>query len=973
MPTFSFLKASRREGNHVDQHDSPVILNHNPDPNHEPEDPEKAQRRQSRRDFFRALIKKPIATTESKQSRWRGQSLKKPSPLELQSPRSPDHPSTPMSDTNKPLPPPPPGTTQDEAPPTPKPATKLARIISPIATGELQKLFSGAPQFFARSEGHHTGPPHPSVAYPWNTEVEIRDLCDHVQIQDEAWGGVTAWPHITWSVSRNAEQAKEHHRKQRAHFMPRCRERPNMLSMQGLERGTMGYGAALEMGVADALRAVDDIRETSPEAVLEHRKKFLNDKEGLRPLTDSTLIERLLSVSTTYHEDPMKHRRPTVELYTELFTQILYPPSRVTDSHDPYSLQVQIEALIDVLRAPFVWVDFGLVEWRIRLGQILWGSSEPVADEEITVNNEVMPESGTQKYWLLLQILLSCELLLRLDAVSMNIDHGLEAPKPAELRRFDKSATSSVRWSIILARQWLEHIRIEKLDPADIIEKKTSPGWLATLTGGSGDVPKVVESIDHLKFRGRNQATQISGLVHFARKLGWPDIENLNTKIVANGISVSDTVQNISAAGTPLSMSTQSSTSYFPSRRHKARRGLLSQKGVAGIIHPSGWLSNSYLSGLILPGEVLGHLLMSTLLENDVLAVARLGDEVNLYGGFVYSKKSFWSTACVIGRVLAAKKGAHECMSWISSDVIPRGAPEGWVDIDVELPTQNDPDTQGGKPRIWHKTLIETDGNVIGGADISSVLPGDFVIPSDESFQKPFSIVFESLDLFSAVDSDTSSVQETPTPLTEPTNSSRIQTYSAMMRFMIESSEAKREINLALAHDVHFVTAHPCVPSPYTDILRTPTSPSFQISDQSSFRSAKASGNHPLHKAFTYTRTPILDLLFTSATIQFSALLSPPSSPDPTHSSIHTTNSTIPKVLVIDCTDMTTANSPPRPTTTAQAGHKHSFGNDLEMLARAFCAERGWNALISRRGRGCVSCAVREAGALGWRVVLRLA
>jgi hypothetical protein len=48
-------------------------------------------------------------------------------------------------------------------------------------------------------------------------------------------------------------------------------------------------------------------------------------------------------------------------------------------------------------------------------------------------------------------------------------------------------------------------------------------------------------------------------------------------------------------------------------------------------------------------------------------------------------------------------------------------------------------------------------------------------------------------------------------------------------------------------------------------------------------------------------------------------------------------------------------------------------GSDLEMLARAVCAERGWNALVSRKGRGCLACAVREAGALGWRVVVRIA
>lgn len=57
-----------------------------------------------------------------------------------------------------------------------------------------------------------------------------------------------------------------------------------------------------------------------------------------------------------------------------------------------------------------------------------------------------------------------------------------------------------------------------------------------------------------------------------------------------------------------------------------------------------------------------------------------------------------------------------------------------------------------------------------------------------------------------------------------------------------------------------------------------------------------------------------------------------------------------------------------------------------EMLARAWCAENGFNALISRRhnkatgpggavndNRGCcIACSVREARALGWRIVLRI-
>jgi len=51
---------------------------------------------------------------------------------------------------------------------------------------------------------------------------------------------------------------------------------------------------------------------------------------------------------------------------------------------------------------------------------------------------------------------------------------------------------------------------------------------------------------------------------------------------------------------------------------------------------------------------------------------------------------------------------------------------------------------------------------------------------------------------------------------------------------------------------------------------------------------------------------------------------------------------------------------------------RRQLGSDMEVLVRAFCAERGWNAVISRRRRGCLACAIREAGALGWKVVIRV-
>lgn len=342
--------------------------------------------------------------------------------------------------------------------------------MAPIDLADLRKLFSGAPQFFARSEGHYTGAPHPSVAFPWNDDINIRDLSDHIQIHDEAWSSVTAWPHIIRDRQWSADAEQEHHEKQKSQYTPLCRERPNMVSIHGIERGTMGFQAALEMGAADALQEPEyELPPDGPESLEALRTNFLNETGGIKAIKPPRLLELLNNVSAIYHGgDAAKHAREPVQMYTELFTQIMFPPKRVKNPNDPYSLIVQIEALAKLLATPDVWVDFGLVEWRIRLGQMLWDNSI-FAEDEIVINGESAPHVGTRKYWLLLQILVSCELLLRLDTVTHNIVHGIGA-NPADISSFDKLATTPVRWSLLLARVWLVSqissvLAIQRLSP----------------------------------------------------------------------------------------------------------------------------------------------------------------------------------------------------------------------------------------------------------------------------------------------------------------------------------------------------------------------------------------------------------------------------------------------------------------------------------------------------------------------------
>ncbi|KAK0615760.1 hypothetical protein B0T17DRAFT_497254 [Bombardia bombarda] len=910
--------------------------------------------------------------------------------------------------------------------------------MATLSEAEIEKLFSGAPQYFARSEGHYTGAPHPSVAFPWDEKLEIRDLTDHTQIEDRAWGCVTAWPHITRDVQGDRSAAKkESEEKRRAHFYPRCRERPNMLSMGGLEKGSMGYQAALELGVADALQdeqwGFENIGARTPE-VVEQRQKMLTSKDGLRHMEESSIMEQLIKNGQRYVEKHPRERRVSSELYNELFLQILHPPTKVLDHRDPYSLSVQISALVKVLAAPNMWIDFSHVEWRIRLGQLLWGYPSEVEDAiddgASTKTSDSAGELLEERYWLLLQILLSCELLVRLDAITEGEELGMESIRPSEIHRFEKDANKSVKWSLHLARAWLESIEVVKTEPTE--QQSPEPtGWLATLTKRMSMTrePQGHHSNSHqhrgpfYAIKGKHVQRQVDGLTHFATKLRWPEAESYASRI---SDSCRGVAEGITPLASPASRADSHRSSYFGGPKDHTKHGPMPsrRRKIAAALHPSGWLSKSYVSGLMLPGEGLSHFLMATLLENDQEAMERLGTMANLCGGFVYSGKSFWSTACIVGRVLAAGKGSAECMGWISSDIIPEGLADGWVNIKVEE-TAEDAHYVDKKARIWNKQPIERESRVLGDADPFSVLPADFIIPFENIYKDKappdIRIELKGLKLLGSADSirTTSSVDQTP--LTDSSQSPEIHTYPAAINFAVTQTESLevKEYTYTLTKDINFVTAHPCAPSQHVKIFKSPSSPTIQQVDLSGFDNAGKTASvvgHPLHKYYTYTALHLSELL-AKHDFSLEALLGEYSS-TARRPSLPTSNRAA-KVLVIDCftgfqslpqeheiplsptvsrTDSySSANfsrSPlPSETENAEDGildgagattyesaskkmhsetRRRQFGSDVEILVRAFCAEKGWNALISRRRRGCLACAIREAGALGWKVIIRV-
>lgn len=314
----------------------------------------------------------------------------------------------------------------------------------------------------------------------------------------------------------------------------------------------------------------------------------------------------------------------------------------------------------------------------------------------------------------------------------------------------------------------------------------------------------------------------------------------------------------------------------------------------------------------------------------------------------------------------------------------------------------------GKKARLWAKKRVERESSILGDADEYSCFPADFIIPHENSYSTPpplIGVTLRSLELVLSESSKTTSekeIKKDPELLSRP----------ATVNFAVTIDGFTAEhFSFSLAYDISFVTAHPCSPSHRVRFIKSPSSPTIQqidVSGSDTFgqgsRPAHRTGEnkpqlgdacnmqltlfsgHPLHKWYNYAVIHISELIKRQHA-PLSELLAVP----PTH---RRTPSRVgsDRVLVIDC--ITNLSEVPQSPTierltskynivqrrgsfpAAEQMHfesrKRQFGSDMEILVRALCAQKGWNAIISRRKRGCLACAIREAGALQWKVIIRV-
>ncbi|KAF2629748.1 hypothetical protein BU25DRAFT_273643 [Macroventuria anomochaeta] len=885
----------------------------------------------------------------------------------------------------------------------------------------IHALFSGAPRFSVKIVN---GQPSPSVSYPWDNDVKHDDVTDSIHPAQPSYMAATTHTYTTTGQTIHGGEEQHHV------YHVNAVEMPSWLSAQGVEPGSVGFAHFVELPRADNLVTDPQYDEDSEEFVEIARNKELMqtnpERIGIRAVDMNSVYDRLIEFQDLYEAFQGSPERITIlnnqslgDLYAHLFSTFLTPPGYTGANLDPTGLQVQILAILRVLHLKGIWHDFSLVEWRIRLGQILFSDPEPV------------PEGESRPLWterdiLLLQISLSCELLLRLDAISATSAGEVEDQthvSAQEIETFASLTTRKTDWDMVLARRFLENILVIKGNDNGALTPVPERRGLFSILGGS--TPKELPRSDIILLP-QHQSRQLAGLLHFAESIKWPTMDSI-VKSLAEKIGVADqnterttqpsspsawsfnptTPSVVSVYGTPLQTPRSAShqlDDYFgriqkPAVRRNNSRSLrvplsttllsLEDGPRPAIINIGGWLSRSFLTGMIMPGEVISHFLISTLLENDQLAISTLGDSADLYGGFIYQGKTWWSKASIVGRVFACTEKAQECMGWIHVDKLPEGAYEGWHSIRSE----QSPIRSRIEPE---QDLVAADSSALPADTNISVKSTDLVMPKDLDAISKAPVRFVQWDL-TPLNTD---LIDDDTGLGPPTESD---IYTPSLTF--RNGDGTEDHVLTLTHEVQFVTSWPCFAPASTSTASPRHVAKRSVTGTLSHTSSKRSVSTKLSRRNSHGFEPLLSHPPEAADIgpqrtyatewdseqAISTTMTGPVVAHPLHMSYH--HKIVPVTSVLDSNFMTpfTVSANKLPTcsssTLLRDGHEEGTGHnyhktvlvldarstpDSQLLARAWCAEKGLHALIGRVERSCLACCIREARGLGINIVIRV-
>lgn len=668
---------------------------------------------------------------------------------------------------------------------------------------DLHTVFKGAPYFFLEKGDY--GQWFPLVIYPYSeTDNSVQNMWDRRPLSHGSFSLCTLHAHIPvpdgWVVdgdepgqlARMGCQGREPSK--RAAFDVGIFEVPNMLDANGKVDGTVGVQYFLEMPIGDAVRYTKSTAGTGVIPCVEDRKPYAQygksvDRKmhregadawasiGVRDVSIADLSSRLETLRKVRSEVLYNDVHKTIldvesprSLHDTLFCRLLhYPPESILDGESPLSTKCQIRLLTTVLATEGAWVDFSLEEWRLRGGQILWQSPGE--------------EDGEERKWLLIQMLLAGELVLRVDGM---VQAGLQSShlgaSAAEIGEFDRLRDRKVNWDLIVVRRLFDSMRVEESGECTLIPLRIRP--------------------------------QLQGLLVFAEQIGWPDVSGLRERLCKVGDDI---------FRSPVPTGSQPDDAHHTNGCRAVR------------LHDGpGWITRSWLSGFIIPGDSISHLLLGSVLENDPQAQTTLGQLVNLHGGFSYDSRSWWSKHCVVGKVVAGLTGTHESMGWIGSDLVPQETATAqrldgrWFEVRVKEPPAG---LAWTKPRIKHANQVARQSTPLGTGYIAREafsLPLD--LPACDAQIELAGLTFVSCSR-SGRDEGLDSLVLVQQPA---------------LSFQITSGTETKKISWPLTYNVQFIAGYDCQP-PRGRIRRDGAECSIP--------------GHPLHSIYAYRRVSVSELL----------------------------------------------------------------------------------------------------------------
>ncbi|KIW97026.1 uncharacterized protein Z519_02418 [Cladophialophora bantiana CBS 173.52] len=963
---------------------------------------------------------------------------------------------------------------------------------------DVEHLFSGAPQFVL--EKGRRGRCFPQAFFPWNNDLEISDLQDRRYIKHESFALATLHAHlpipdeVNWKPGMAApfkQQGLELGK--RPMFELGIFERPNMLGIEGREPGTVGMRYFLERPVADGMTdekikehgkdvEVDLALANAPameafkmlalgkdneelnakigkHAPAQERARLIREGPhawkavGVRDISMVVLAERMEKIGELRDHVLNAGWRVTVlnhmdaaDLYAHLFNELLYPPHRVPSEakHGKASLKIQIEALVKVLTTPGAWLDLSVPESRLRFGKIL--HSRTTRYDHETGLFIIDPE----RKWLLIQILLAVELVIRLDA-ALRLGVALHAENfeisSEEIHHFNKLRNLKVDWDLVAARRFLFLSYVKRIErggsalvsPVQTLERpltlrqKSSaerqqhheqrPAHLKQKSsaerhslfgelrhkiglGGTDYEPHTVLDVCDVAIMSRQPAVMVDGLFRFATNIGWPRSHQLHESL-KHKLCTASAEEREKMLMDAIVCPDNNTSATNPANLTPSLQSFNVDLHAATPTTVGGWLSHSWLSGMILPGTSICDILMSTLLENDPnpQTLRDLGSaSLPLRGcGFILDGSSWWSKSCIVGRVMAPMRGAKESMGWIfTPNFVPlyenTGTPfsNRWVKVKC-FPVITDRD----RPRIFDGDRLAEDSTPLGKGK-GGIMGTEFSMVTDHILDdgRAPEVTVKDIKVHLSSSDVTQTSSEHPlsawaqfdimltTPPISPSHPSSADTSA--------SETAQLQIRYGLDRAVYFVTSHPCR-LPHGHATFKPGSADAHYEQQHPKHIRGVTEHipaHPLHKTYPYVTKTLAEIVQNPG-------LTPP---NPTKTgddgvwvidarshggdSAHSSQSNL-------CAAETPTTTPSTPSATATAGtitvtsptasaqpdlflqHYLHGSSDPQLwkkdiLVRAWCAEKGRNAIVARVGRTCLSCAIREAKALEIAVIIRV-